>query len=115
MIDPGAEWVNHSTLRIAMSRSSTTLTISDKGLSTEISRIDLTSGAAKRHGMTGKSARDWRRRQRIDQRSKTRDSRARNLTTAMQFIRDRGDCHLRLNNKQLRFTVTLEQWLGNWP
>ena len=41
--------------------------------------------------MTGKSARDWRRRQRIDQRSKTRDSRARNLTTAMQFIRDRGD------------------------
>ena len=92
MIDPGAEWVNHSD---AADRSRvgapTTLTISDKGLSTEISRIDLTSGAAKRHGMTGKSARDWRRRQRIDQRSKTRDSRARNLTTAMQFIRDRGD------------------------
>ena len=84
MIDPGAEWVNHSD---AADRSRvgapTTLTISDKGLSTEISRIDLTSGAAKRHGMTGKSARDWRRRQRIDQRSKTRDSRARNLTTAM--------------------------------
>ena len=92
MIDPGAEWVNHSDgndrSRVG---APTTLTISDKGLSTEISRTDLTTGAAKRHGMTGKAARDWRRRQRIDQRSKTRDSRARNLTTAMQFIRDRGD------------------------
>lgn len=91
MIDPGAEWVNHSD---GADRSRvgapTTLTLSDKGLSTEISRADLTSGAAKRHGMTGKSAREWRRRQRIDQRSKTRNSRARNLTTAMQFIRDRG-------------------------
>lgn len=91
MIDPGAEWVNHSD---GSDRSRvgapTTLTLSDKGLSTEISRADLTSGAAKRHGMTGKAARDWRRRQRIDQRSKTRNSRARNLTTAMQFIRDRG-------------------------
>ena len=27
----------------------------------------------------------------IDQRSKTRDSRSRNLSVAMQFIRDRGD------------------------
>jgi len=91
MIDPGADWVNHSDgndrSRVG---APTTLTLSDKGLSTEISRSDLTSGAAKRHGMTGKAARDWRRRQRIDQRSKTRDSRARNLTTAMQFIRDRG-------------------------
>ncbi len=91
MIDPGAEWVNHSDgndrSRVG---APTTLTLSDKGLSSEISRTDLTSGAAKRHGMTGKAARDWRRRQRIDQRSKTRDSRARNLTTAMQFIRDRG-------------------------
>jgi len=41
--------------------------------------------------MSGKSLRDWRRRQRIDQRSKTRDSRIRNLSSAMQFIRDRGD------------------------
>ncbi len=75
MIDPGAEWTNHSggedRSRVG---APTSLTISDKGLSTEISRIDLTSGAAARHGMTGKNLRDWRRRQRVDQRSKTRDS-----------------------------------------
>ena len=92
MIDPGAEWVNHSEgndrSRVG---APSTLTLSDKGLSTEIHRSDLTSGAGKRHGLTGKSLRDWRRRQRIDQRSKTRDSRARNLSIAMQFIRDRGD------------------------
>ncbi len=41
--------------------------------------------------MSGKALRDWRRRQRIDQRSKTRDSRSRNLSSAMQYIRDRGD------------------------
>lgn len=92
MIDPGAEWTNHSggndRSRVG---APTTLTLSDKGLSTEISRTDLTSGAAARHGMTGKNLREWRRRQRVDQRSKTRDSRSRNLTIAMQFIRDRGD------------------------
>ena len=92
MIDPGAEWVNHSNgddrSRVG---APTTLTLSDKGLSTEIRRSDLTSGGAKRHGLSGKALRDWRRRQRIDQRSKTRDSRSRNLSVAMQFIRDRGD------------------------
>ena len=92
MIDPGAEWVNHSDgndrSRVG---APTTLTLSDKGLSTEIRRSDLTSGGARKHGMSGKALRDWRRRQRIDQRSKTRDSRSRNLATAMQFIRDRGD------------------------
>ena len=92
MIDPGAEWVNHSDgndrSRVG---SPTTLTLSDKGLSTEIRRSDLTSGGARKHGMSGKALRDWRRRQRIDQRSKTRDSRSRNLSTAMQFIRDKGD------------------------
>jgi len=92
MIDPGAEWVNHSDgndrSRVG---SPTTLTLSDKGLSTEIRRSDLTSGGARRHGMSGKALRDWRRRQRVDQRSKTRDSRSRNLSSAMQFIRDRGD------------------------
>ena len=92
MIDLGAEWTNHSggedKSRVG---APTTLTLSDKGLSTEIRRSDLTSGAAKRHGMSGKALRDWRRRQRIDQRSKTRDSRSRNLSKAMQFIRDRGD------------------------
>jgi len=92
MIDPGAEWVNHSDgndrSRVG---SPTTLTLSDKGLSTEIRRSDLTSGGARKHGMSGKALRDWRRRQRVDQRSKTRDSRSRNLSSAMQFIRDRGD------------------------
>ena len=92
MIDPGAEWVNHSDgndrSRVG---APTTLTLSDKGLSTEIRRSDLTSGGARKHGMSGKALRDWRRRQRIDQRSKTRDSRSRNLSSAMQFIRDRGD------------------------
>jgi len=91
-IDPGAEWINHSDgddrSRVG---APTTLTLSDKGLSTEIRRSDLTSGGGKRHGMSGKSLREWRRRQRIDQRSKTRDSRIRNLSSAMQFIRDRGD------------------------
>ena len=92
MIDPGAEWVNHSDgndrSRVGAPR---TLTLSDKGLSTEIRRSDLTAGGARKHGMSGKALRDWRRRQRIDQRSKTRDSRSRNLSSAMQFIRDRGD------------------------
>lgn len=92
MIDPGAEWVNHSNgddrSRVG---APSTLTLSDKGLSTEIRRSDLTSGGARKHGLSGKSLRDWRRRQKIDQRSKTRDSRSRNLSVAMQFIRDRGD------------------------
>ena len=92
MIDPGAEWINHSNgddrSRVG---APSTLTLSDKGLSTEIRRSDLTSGGARKHGLSGKALRDWRRRQRIDQRSKTRDSRSRNLSVAMQFIRDRGD------------------------
>ena len=92
MIDPGAEWINHSDgddrSRVG---APSTLSLSDKGLSSEIQRRDLTAGAAKRHGMSGKGLREWRRRQRIDQRSKTRDSRSRNLAKAMQFIRDRGD------------------------
>ncbi|SVB40929.1 uncharacterized protein METZ01_LOCUS193783, partial [marine metagenome] len=92
MLDPGAEWVYHSDgndrSRVG---APSTLTLSDKGLSTEIRRSDLTSGGARRHGMSGKTLRDWRRRQRIDQRSKTRDSRSRNLSSAMQYIRDRGD------------------------
>ena len=58
MIDPGAEWVNHSNgddrSRVG---APTTLTLSDKGLSTEIRRSDLTSGGAKRHGLSGKALR----------------------------------------------------------
>ena len=40
--------------------------------------------------MSARQARDWRRRQVIDQRSKTRDSRSRNLSQAMQFIKNHG-------------------------
>ncbi len=92
MIDPGAEWVNHSDgndrSRVG---APTTLSLSDKGLNTVIDRRDLYSGAAARHGMSSRQARDWRRRATIDHRSKTRDSRSRNLSKAMQFIRDRGN------------------------
>ena len=92
MIDPGAEWVNHSD---GADRSRvgapTTVSLSDKGLSTVIDKRDLTGGNARLNGMSSKQVRDWRRRATIDQRSKTRDSRSRNLAKAMQFIRDRGD------------------------
>ncbi len=92
MIDPGAEWVNHSDgsdrSRVG---SPTTVSLSDKGLSTIIDKRDLIGGNAKMNGMSSKQVRDWRRRATIDQRSKMRDSRSRNLATAMQFIRDRGD------------------------
>ncbi len=91
IIDPGAEWVNHSnTEERSRVGSPTSLTLSDKGLSTQIMRSDLTSGSARKHGMSGKSLRDWRRRQIMDQRSKTRDSRVRNISIAMQYVRDRG-------------------------
>ena len=60
MIDPGAEWVNHSNgddrSRVG---APTTLTLSDRGLSTEIRRGDLTAGGARKHGLSGKSLRDW--------------------------------------------------------
>lgn len=97
IIDPGAEWTNYQDgvdrSRVgAPSRQS----LSDKGLNTSISRGDLTSAGARRHGIKGKNARDWRRRAVIDERSKTRSSRARNLTKAMQFIRDRGNLPPRL-------------------
>ena len=55
MIDPGAEWVNHSNgddrSRVG---APSTLTLSDKGLSTEIRRSDLTSGGARKHGLSGR-------------------------------------------------------------
>jgi transcription initiation factor TFIIB len=64
--------------------------LSDKGLNTSISRSDISGAGARRHGIKGSDAKHWRRRALIDERSKTRSSRARNLTKAMQFIRDRG-------------------------
>lgn len=92
MIDLGAEWVNHSDgedrSRVG---APTTVSLSDKGLSTVIDKRDLIGSNARMNGMSSRQVRDWRRRATIDQRSKTRDSRSRNLATAMQFIRDRGD------------------------
>ena len=88
MIDPGAEWTNHSDgddrSRVG---APTRIDLSDKGLNTSIDRRDISAG---KHGMSARQARDWRRRQVIDQRSKTRDSRSRNLSQAMQFIKNHG-------------------------
>ena len=91
-IDPGAEWTNYSDgadrSRVgAPSRES----LSDKGLNTSISRSDISGAGARRNGIKSRDAKDWRRRMIIDDRSKTRSSRSRNLTKAMQFIRDRGN------------------------
>ena len=91
-IDPGAEWTNYSDgadrSRVgAPARES----LSDKGLNTTISRSDISGTGAQKHGIKGSKARSWRRRILIDERSKNRQSRARNLSTAMQFIRDRGN------------------------
>ncbi len=92
VVDPGAEWVNHKdgTDRSRVGAPST-LTLADKGLNTSISRGDLTGMKARQHGIKGRQLRDWRRRQVIDDRTKTRSSRARNLVKAMQFIRDKSD------------------------
>ena len=83
-IDLGAEWTNYSDgadrSRVgAPSRES----LSDKGLNTSISRSDISGAGARRHGIKGSDAKHWRRRALIDERSKTRSSRARNLTKAM--------------------------------
>jgi len=91
-IDPGAEWTNYSDSpnrsRVgAPARES----LSDKGLNTTISRGDISGAGARVHGIKGKAARDWRRRAILDERSKNRSSRSRNLATAMQFIRYHGN------------------------
>lgn len=90
-IDPGAEWTNYSD-GTDRSRVGAPIrdSLSDKGLNTSISRSDISGSGAARHGIKGSDAKHWRRRALIDERSKTRSSRSRNLTTAMQFIRDRG-------------------------
>ena len=46
---------------------------------------DLNTGIASRHGMSSQARRDWRRRRVIDERSKTRKSRERNLVKANQL------------------------------
>ncbi len=91
MIDPGAEWTNHDGQDNSRVGSPITPTLSDKGLNTTISRSDLTGGAAARHGMSSRARRDWNRRRIIDDRSKTRKSRDRNLAKAMSLLRSHGD------------------------
>ncbi|MCH2637589.1 MAG: transcription initiation factor IIB family protein [Candidatus Thalassarchaeum sp.] len=91
-IDPGAEWTNYTDgadrSRVgAPPRES----LADKGLNTTISRGDISGAGARIHGIKGSEARSWRRRVLIDERSKNRSSRTRNLTRAMQFIRDRAN------------------------
>jgi len=92
VIDLGAEWTNHSDgndrSRVG---APVNLALSDKGLNTVIDRKDLWGGRASRHGMNSRAQRDWRRRVVLDERSKNRNSRERNLVEAMKFIRDRGD------------------------
>jgi transcription initiation factor TFIIB len=89
--DPGAEWTNRDN---GQDRSRVgrpmTYTLADKGLNTTIDVRDLNTGVATRHGMSSQARRDWRRRRVIDERSKTRKSRERNLVKANQYIRDRS-------------------------
>jgi transcription initiation factor TFIIB len=89
--DPGAEWTNRDNGedRSRVGRPMT-YTLADKGLNTTIDVRDLNTGIAARHGMSSQARRDWRRRRVIDERSKTRKSRERNLVKANQFIRDRS-------------------------
>ena len=89
--DPGAEWTNRDNGedRSRVGRPMT-YTLADKGLNTTIDARDLNTGIASRHGMSSQARRDWRRRRVIDERSKTRKSRERNLVKANQFIRDRS-------------------------
>ena len=97
VIDEGPEWTNHSDgpdkSRVG---GPSTYLLADKGLNTTIDTKDLLSSSASRHGIVGKNRRDWRRRAIIDQRSKTRDGKIRNLTKATQLIRDNSGLNGRL-------------------
>ena len=90
-IDPGAEWTNYSD-GVDRSRvgAPTRISLADKGLNTTISRKDISGSGARVHGIKGNDAKHWYRRVRMDERSKSRSSRASNLAKAMQYIRDRG-------------------------
>jgi len=91
VIDPGIDWTNHdNTTDRSRIGAPMTHTLADKGLNTSIASSDLTSGAASRLGMSAKARRDWRRRRVMDERSKTRASRARNLVKANQMVRDKS-------------------------
>ena len=101
--DPGAEWTkrdkgeDRSRVGAPM-----TYTLADKGLNTTIDIKDLNSGSASRLGISSQSRREWRRRRIIDERSKTRKSRERNLVKANQFIRDRSQLPRALQEEAAR-------------
>ena len=103
VLDPGAEWTqrdrgeDRSRVGAPM-----TYTLADRGLNTTIDIRDLNTGAASRHGISNQSRREWRRRRIIDERSKTRKSRERNLVKANQFIRDRSQLPLALQEEVAR-------------
>ena len=101
--DPGAEWTqrdrgeDRSRVGAPM-----TYTLADRGLNTTIDVRDLNTGAASRHGISNQSRREWRRRRIIDERSKTRKSRERNLVKANQFIRDRSQLPVAMQEEVAR-------------
>lgn len=103
LIDPGAEWTNHERGEDrARTGAPMTNRLADRGLNTSIDARDLSSGSAASHGMSAQARRDWRRRRVIDERSKTRRSRERNLVKANQFIRDRSGLPISLQEEVAR-------------
>ena len=103
VIDPGAEWTNRDkTEDRSRVGQPLTYTLADKGLNTSIDVRDLNTGSAGRHGISSQARRDWRRRRVIDERSKTRKSRERNLVKANQMIRDRSDLPKSLQEETAR-------------
>ena len=103
VIAPGAEWTNRDN---SQDRSRvgqpTTYTLADKGLNTTIDVKDMNTGSAASHGLNSQARREWRRRRVIDERSKTRKSRERNLVKANQMIRDRSDLPKSLQEETAR-------------
>jgi transcription initiation factor TFIIB len=108
--DPGAEWTNRDQ---SVDRSRVgqpmTYTLADKGLNTTIDVRDLNSGVSSRLGMSNQARRDWRRRRIIDERSKTRKSRERNLVKANQFIRDKSGLPASLQEEAARIYRRLSE------
>jgi len=97
IIDEGPEWTNHFD-GIDKSRvgAPSTYLLADKGLNTTIDTKDLLYSSASRNGIYGKNRRDWRRRAIVDQRSKSKNGKIRNLTKATQLIRDHSGLNGRL-------------------
>ena len=103
LIDPGAEWTNRDRGEDrARTGAPMTNRLADRGLNTSIDARDLSSGSAASHGMSAQARRDWRRRRVMDERSKTRRSRERNLVKANQFIRDRSGLPISLQEEVAR-------------